>query len=101
VNGTQTFQQIPVVQNIAATLAAGTGVSGPVRINLIDGTSGGTPVRSWTVAALANTCAIVTEGGLNIPCYTGLATLEFSGTSIAASQQAVSLSGYTKSYSES
>lgn len=101
VQGTQLYQRVPVVMNVAVTLAAGTGAASPIRANLIDGTSGGTPVRSWALSAPANSAVVVTECNLNIPCFTGLATLEFSGTSIAASVQAVSLSGYTRSYGES
>jgi len=98
-----TWLRTPVVMNVSATLAAGTGgQTTPIRINLIDGTSGGTNiVRNWTVACGANGMASVHEGNLNIPCLSGLATLEFAGTSLPSTQQACSLSGYIKSYSDS
>lgn len=101
VSGTQFYQNVPVVMNVSATIAAGTGAVGPIQLNLIDGTSGGTPLRSWVLAAGVNGVNGVHEGNLNIPCKSGLATLEFSGTSIGGSQQAVNISGYIKSYSDS
>ncbi len=103
VPGTQVFSRVPVVMNVSATLAAGTtGQSAPIRVNLIDGTSGGTNiVRNWTMACGAGAMASIHEGNLNIPCPSGFATLEFSGTSLGTTQQTVSVSGFIKSYSDS
>jgi hypothetical protein len=101
VNGTQSFSKIPVVMNASITFACGTNAqTTPLRVNLIDGTSGGTPIRSWGITAPANQSFAISESDLNLKCYTGLATLEFSGTSIALTQQSVALSGYTTSYGE-
>lgn len=93
---------IPVVMNISASLAAGTALVAPLQLNLIDGTTGQTPLRSWTMASGGtNAASTISESNLNIPCYSGYATLEFAGTSAAASQQAVNLSGFIKSYGDS
>lgn len=94
------YPKTQVVMNVSATLAAGATAQTPLRINLIDGTSGGTPIRSWSISAPANQSFAINESDLNLICFSGLATLEFSGTSLAATQQAVSMSGYTKSYGD-
>lgn len=89
-----------VIMNISGNIAAGATAQTPIRLNLIDGTTGGTPIRSWALAAPANQATWQTEDGLNLLCVSGFATIEFAGTSLAATQQSVAMSGYTRSYGD-
>lgn len=89
--------QVPylVIQDITACLAAGTVAQGPLQVNLIDGTTGGTNVVwSGVVAAPATSGEALAMPYLNIPCKSGFATLEFTAAGGTTSQQAVAFGGY-------
>lgn len=86
---------ILVVQDITACLAAGTSAQGPITVNLIDGTSGGTNVAwSGIVGALANTSTALSMSYLNIPCKSGFATLEFAAAGGTLASESVAFGGY-------
>lgn len=90
-----------VVTNISVTLAAGATAQTPIRFNLIDGTSGGTNVQlTGALAAPVNGVAVFIQENINIPIASGFCTLEFAGTSVAATQQAVAMSGYNVGYGD-
>lgn len=84
-----------VVQDITACLAAGTVAQGPLQVNLIDGTSGGTNiVWSGVLAAPISAAAVIPESFLNIKCNSGFATLEFTAAGGTTSQESVAFGGY-------
>ena len=84
-----------VVQDITACLYAGTANQANARVNLIDGTSGGTNVVwSGVLAAAANTSNEIFLSYLNIPCKSGFATLEFSSAGGTTGNQSVAFGGY-------
>lgn len=85
-----------VVTDVTACLVAGTSAQTAVAVNLIDGTSGGTNVQ-WTanLGALAGSMADqVFLSGLNIPCRSGFATLEFATAGSTSSFESVAFGGY-------
>jgi len=86
-----------VCTGIIATIACATTAQTPLKIYLRDGATGaGTILAAFTVAAPANGCGGVAFTGLSIYGTVGTAmTLEFSGVGVAASEQAVTLLGYT------
>ena len=87
-----------VATNITACLAVGGTAQTPIVANLRDGASGaGTVVRSWAFSAPVNgTSVCVTQSDLSIIGTAGVAmTIEFTGAGVAASQETVSMSGYS------
>lgn len=88
-----------VVQNITVSIGAAGTAQTPIQAHLRDGTTGaGTIVWSGTLAAPANSSAMIEKSNLNIVCKSGNATLEFEGAGVAASEQSVAMSGYLRSY---
>lgn len=84
-----------VVQDIATCLYAGTANQANVRVNLIDGTTGSTPIIwSGVLSAPANQGMAVSQSYLNIKCNSGFATLEFVAAGGTTSVQSVSMGGY-------
>lgn len=84
-----------VVQDVTACLAAGTVAQGPLQVNLIDGTTGGTNVVwSGVVAAPATSASMLEMTYLGIPCKSGFATLEFTAAGGTTSQLSVAMGGY-------
>jgi hypothetical protein len=81
---------------ITATVACGATAQTPLNVYLRDGTTGaGTVLWSCTLSAPANGVGGLTVTGLSITGSTNTAmTLEFSAAGVAASVEAVSLSGY-------
>lgn len=84
-----------VVEDITACLVGGTAVEGASRVNLIDGTTGGTNIIwSGALAAGISGVSALSMSQLNIPCKSGFATLEFAAAGGTTSQQSVALGGY-------
>jgi len=84
-----------VVQDIAACLVSGTANQGVLRVNLIDGSSGGSNILwSGLVGGGTNAASNLVASYLNIPCYSGLATLEFSAAGGTLATQSVAFGGY-------
>lgn len=84
-----------VVQDIAACLYAGTTNQANLQVNLIDGTTGSTPiVWSGVLSAAANSGMAVSESYLNIKCNSGFATLEYTAAGGTTSVESVSFGGY-------
>lgn len=77
-----------VVQDVTASLYAGTAIQSPVQAFLVDGTAGGTNVAWQSVlAGAANGFFSVGLSNLNIPCKSGFATMYF-GTGLGTTAQA-------------
>jgi len=89
--------QVPylVVQDITASVASGTNNQAPIIVNLIDGTSGGTPIL-WSAFVGAGTSASqsIALSYLNIKCNSGFATLEFNAAGGTLASQSVAMGGY-------
>lgn len=90
-----TYTPYLVVQDITASIAAGTVAQASVLANLIDGTSGGTNVVwSGYVSAGTQAAQTIAMSYLNIPCKSGYATLEFGSAGGTLASQTVSMGGY-------
>jgi hypothetical protein len=85
-----------VCTSIAATLAAGGTAQTPINVYLRDGATGtGTIIWAGSVSAPVNSAAIIALTDLSIVGSAATAmTLEFSAAGVAASVQAVTLTGY-------
>lgn len=89
--------QVPylVVQDICACLVAGTAGQSALRVNLIDGTTGGTNIQwSGIMGAGTGVGISIAQSYLNIKCASGFATLEFSAAGGTLSSQSVAMGGY-------
>lgn len=84
-----------VVQDICASLVAGTAGQTSLTVNLIDGTTGGTNIV-WNAILGAGTGVGVNiaQSYLNIPCKSGFATLEFATAGGTLASQSVAMGGY-------
>jgi hypothetical protein len=97
---TGTFTPTIVVQNITACVA-GTNQSGPIQVNLIDGTTGSTPiVWAAVMAAGSGNGDYIFPSGLMLPCTSGYATLEFAAGPGAGNFQTVAMSGIVQGYGD-
>lgn len=87
-----------VCTGVSATLSAAATASGIVIVNLRDGASGaGTILGSWGLSCPVQGSALIFLAPLNIPGTVGNAmTLEFAGAGAAATQENVTLMGYSK-----
>ena len=89
------------VRHVATCISISVGAAATaqpvVQVNLRDGASGaGTIIRSWQLAAIANSHAAVDLCGLNITGSANTAmTLEFAAATAANTQATVNLSGYS------
>jgi hypothetical protein len=89
------------VRHVATCVSLSVGAAGTaqpvVQVNLRDGATGaGTIIRSWQLAAPANSSATVDLCGLNESGTGNTAmTLEFAAATAAATQASVTLSGYS------
>ena len=85
-----------VCNAITASVACGATAQTPIQVVLRDGLTGaGTVLWTAALAAPANGVAKVSVSGLGIIGTAGNAmTLEFTAAGVAASQEAVTLSGY-------
>lgn len=83
---------------MASTSQAGTAQT-PIHVYLRDSTTGaGNILWSAIVGSAVSGANAIALTGLNIPGVAGQAlTLEFEGAGVAASQQSVTLMGYTRS----
>ena len=81
---------------IYATLTTVGTLQGPIQLNLRDGATGaGTIIWSISLQLPVNGLAIIAISDLNLPGTANTAmTLEFSAAGVAASQEAVTLTGY-------
>lgn len=84
---------------ITATISCGATAQTPIQIYLRDGlTTAGTILWAITVAAPANGMGGISVTGLNIVGTANTAmTLEFSAAGVAASQEAITINGFTVS----
>lgn len=84
-----------VIEDITACLYCGTAAHTAVRVNLIDGTTGGTNVQwSALLAGIANGYANIAQNSMNIKCMSGYATLEFAVAPSTSAQQSIAFGGY-------
>lgn len=88
-----------VCKSITATVATGATAQTPITVYLRDGATGaGTIIWTGTLSAPANSAGVIAIAGLNIFGSVNTAmTLEFSAAGVAASLEAVALSGYDAS----
>lgn len=84
-----------VVQDITASIGAGTNAQGPILANLIDGTTGGTNILwSGYISAGTSGAGALAMSYLNISCKSGFATLEFAAAGGTLASQSVAMGGY-------
>lgn len=86
-----------VATTITACLAAGATAQTPVVVNLRDGATGaGTVLRSWAISAPVNDSKCADLSGLAMLGTAATAmTIEFAAAGVAASQQTVTLTGFS------